>query len=255
MKKSDFLGWGLTVLLLGFWEVAVVSNWVESFLLPAPSQILAALLEQHRELLYAMLSTGSNAAVGLLLSAVLALCVVAALDRIPLLQSWILSVAIFFQTVPIVAIAPLLVIWLGFGAPTVQASSAIVAFFPLLASGLAGMSQTPRGLSEVFQMYRATAWQSLTQLRLPAAIPFLWVGLRTASGLAVIGALVGEFVAGGGLGGWIDSARTQQRVDLVFGSVLLSTLLGWFFLKVTQWGENQWNRHQHFTPTNSNSLR
>jgi len=134
--------------------------------------------------------------------------------------------ALFFQTVPVVAVAPLLVIWFGFGRPTVVASSAIVAFFPVLAGGLAGLRSAEPSLMDLFRLYGASRGRVLVGLRIPSAVPQYLTGLRIAAGLAIVGALVGEFVGGGGLGSVVDVAKTQQRVDKVFGAVLLATLLG-----------------------------
>jgi NitT/TauT family transport system permease protein len=134
--------------------------------------------------------------------------------------------AIFFQTVPVIAIAPLLVIWFGFGQPTVIASAFIVSIFPVIASTLLGLQSTEPALSDLFRLYSASRVDHLLKLRMPFALPHVFSGLRIASGLAVIGAIVGEFIGGGGLGSVVDAARTQQRIDKVFAAVLISSLLG-----------------------------
>jgi NitT/TauT family transport system permease protein len=117
------------------------------------------------------------------------------------------------------------VIWFGFGQPTVKASAFIVSLFPILANTLTGLQQTDPQLKELFQLYRPSPLQMILKLQIPSAIPYILTGLRIAVGLSVIGAIVGEFIAGGGLGSLIDSARTQQRVDLVFSGVLMSSAL------------------------------
>jgi NitT/TauT family transport system permease protein len=89
-----------------------------------------------------------------------------------------------------------------------------------------GLESTDRALIELFQLYSGTRFQILARLRLPFALPEIFSGLRIASGLAVIGAIVGEFIAGGGIGEIVDAARTQQRIDKVFAAVLISSLLG-----------------------------
>jgi len=128
--------------------------------------------------------------------------------------------------VPIISIAPLLVIWFGFGQPTVIASAAIVSVFPIIASTLLGLKSTEPALIDLFTLYSASARQMLLMLKIPFALPQIFSGLRIASGLAVVGAIVGEFIGGGGLGSVVDSARTQQRIDRVFAAVLISALLG-----------------------------
>ena len=134
--------------------------------------------------------------------------------------------AVFFQTVPIISIAPLLVIWFGFGQPTVIASAAIVSVFPIIASTLLGLKSTEPSLLDLFKLYTASNRQTLWMLKIPFALPQIFSGLRIASGLAVVGAIVGEFIGGGGLGSVVDAARTQQKIDRVFAAVLISSLLG-----------------------------
>src|SRR5262249_40925223 len=137
--------------------------------------------------------------------------------------------AVFFQTVPVIAIAPLLVIWFGYGLPTVVASSFICGIFPVIASTLVGLQSTDPALLDLFRLYRATRTEALRKLKLPFALPAILTGARISAGLSVIGAIVGEFIGGGGLGGIVDEARTQQRVDRVFAAVLLASLLGLVF--------------------------
>src|SRR5213075_2138516 len=102
--------------------------------------------------------------------------------------------AVFFQTVPIVAIAPLLVIWFGYGMRTVIASAFIVSIFPVIANTLTGLLSTDPALRDLFRLYGASPSATLWKLRLPAALPQILTGLRIAGGLAVIGAIVGEFI-------------------------------------------------------------
>jgi NitT/TauT family transport system permease protein len=134
--------------------------------------------------------------------------------------------AIFFQTVPLIAVAPLLVIWFGFGLETVIASAFVASVFPVIANTLSGILSTDPPLRDLFKLYGASPLVTLFKLRLPAALPQVFTGLRVSAGLAVVGAIVGEFIAGGGLGSVVDVARTQQRIDKVFAAVLLASLLG-----------------------------
>ncbi|NDG83786.1 MAG: ABC transporter permease subunit, partial [Proteobacteria bacterium] len=140
--------------------------------------------------------------------------------------------AIFFQTVPIIAIAPVLVIWLGYGMPTVVASAFIVSVFPVIANSVTGLLSTEPALLDFFRLIGASPSQTLLRLRFPAALPQIFAGFEIASGLAVIGSIVGEFISGSGLGGLVDVARNQQRVDRVFAAVLLASVLGVLFYAV-----------------------
>jgi NitT/TauT family transport system permease protein len=144
----------------------------------------------------------------------------------PFLRKAVLPFAIFFQTVPIIAIAPLLVIYFGFGAPTVIAASFIVSIFPIIANTLLGLESVEKSKLELFKLYSSSRWQTLWKLQFPSAYTSIYAGLKVSIGLAIIGAIAGEFVAGGGLGAMIDSARTQQRIDIVFGALLLLSFMG-----------------------------
>ena len=133
--------------------------------------------------------------------------------------------------VPLVAIAPLLVIWLGNGANAVIASSVVVSIFPVIANTVGGLRSTNPLLAELFAISGATRWQRWTRLGLPSAVPSIVTGLRIAAGLATIGAIVGEFVAGFGgdvapLGIVIMTSMREFRTEKVFAAVALASLVG-----------------------------
>ena len=139
--------------------------------------------------------------------------------------------ALFLQTVPIVAVAPLLVLWFGPGLRAVSVSAFIVSVFPVIANTLAGLRGVDTRLTDLFRLYGASTADTLVKLGLPSAVPSMATGWRVASGLAVIGALVGEFVAGfsegsAGLGITVLAAYRQLRTDLLFATVILASLLG-----------------------------
>lgn len=217
----------VTILLLISAELLITALNIPNYLLPRPSQVLLEFWNSKGELLSALSETASHTLLALVVSFFTGTLLALLISLSAWLRAGILPLALFFQTVPIIAIAPMLVIWFGFGAPTVIASATIVSFFPILASTLQGLESTPRSSIELFKLYKANLIQIYLKLKLPLAIPWIYNGLRIAMGLAVIGALVGEFIGGGGLGSLIDSARTQQRTELVFAAVLGSSALGW----------------------------
>jgi NitT/TauT family transport system permease protein len=214
------------IVSIGVVEVAVRFHWVHSYLIPAPSEVFHSLIEDRVELALAAGTTLSSALIGLVLSFTTGTLFAVTLSSSELARRAFYPYAVFFQTVPIISIAPLLVIWFGFGQPTVIASAAIVSVFPIIASTLLGMKSTDPALVDLFNLYSANGRQTLFMLKIPFALPQIFSGLRIASGLAVVGAIVGEFIGGGGLGSVVDSARTQQRIDRVFAAVLISSLLG-----------------------------
>jgi NitT/TauT family transport system permease protein len=222
---DKYPAWIFLALLLSVWEWVVAQQWVASYLLPSPTQIFHTTVDLWPEIQAATLSTAHSIAWGLGLSIVSGVALALLFFAIPLARRAILPFCIFFQTVPIISIAPLLVIWFGFGQPTVQASAFIVSLFPILANTLTGLQETDPHLKELFRLYRPSPWQLIFKLQIPSAIPYILTGIKISAGLAVIGAIVGEFIAGGGLGSLIDAARTQQRVDLVFSGVVMSSVL------------------------------
>ena len=195
------------------------------------------MIDSPAELFGALLTTSVSALVGFLLSTVAGIAIAVFLSSSRAIQRAFYPYAVFFQTVPIIAIAPLLVIWFGYGTRTVIASAFVVSIFPVIANTLSGILSTEPALRDLFRLYGASTLVTLFKLRFPAALPQILTGLRVASGLAVIGAIVGEFIGGQGLGSVVDVARTQQRVDKVFAAVLLASVLGLALFGLDQSGE------------------
>jgi NitT/TauT family transport system permease protein len=163
------------------------------------------------------------------------------LAAVPFLMRGLYPIATLLQMVPLVAIAPLLVIWCGYGPRTAVASAAIVSVFPVLAATLDGMRGTDRGLVELFGTLRAGRLQRWWKLELPWAIPSIVTGLRVAAGLSVIGAIVGEFVGAfagdeSPVGILILSAMRENRTDLVFAAVAVAAIVGFVLFGLVSLG-------------------
>ncbi len=240
----------LIVLIAGA-EIAVRSGMVPLYLVPPPSKVLATLFSQRDggDLLDAASATAKAALAGFALSAVIGIAIAITLASARWVQRAFYPYAIFFQTVPIIAIAPLLVIWIGFDIRTVIASAFIVSVFPVIANTLTGLLSTDPALRDLFRLYGASHTASLFKLRLPFALPNIMTGLRIAGGLAVIGAIVGEFITGSGLGGMIDIARTQQRIDKIFAGLILAALLGIALFGLVNLTSRLALRHWHASET------
>jgi len=208
-------------------ELLTRTRVMNPFLIPPPTEVAMALIEQRSALIHATLNTVHGAVAGFAISAVVGIGLAVALSSSRWIQAAFYPYAVFFQTVPIVAIAPLLVIWFGNDIDAVIASACIVSVFPIIANTLSGLLSTDQALKELFILYRASKWATLFKLRLPFALPAILVGLRVGAGLAVIGAIVGEFVStGSGLGGLITVARQRQQVEIVFAALILSACVG-----------------------------
>jgi NitT/TauT family transport system permease protein len=206
-------------------EIAVRQQWVRAFLVPAPSTVARTLWNEAPQFRALALETTGASLAGFALSIAAGVTIAVLLSSAAWIQRAFYPYAVFFQTVPIIAIAPLLVIWLDFER-TVFASAFIVSVFPVIANTLSGLLSTDPALRDLFKLYGAGRMATLWKLRLPYALPSILTGLRVAAGLAVVGAIVGEFITGAGIGGDIIVARQQQRVDRVFADLLLSALLG-----------------------------
>lgn len=226
MKRLNWPALLSFVVLIVIFEVCVRLGWIPAFLFPAPSTVLNTLMESKNEFATAFLETLRGSLTGLLLSIVIGTGLAVLFSLSSFLRKSILPFAVFFQTVPIIAIAPLLVIYFGFGMPTVIAAAFIVSIFPIIANTLLGLESVSQGELELFKLYGATPIQTLCKLKLPSAYSAMYAGLKVSIGLAIIGAIAGEFVAGGGLGAMIDSARTQQRIDIVFAALGLLSVMG-----------------------------
>jgi NitT/TauT family transport system permease protein len=210
----------------------VVDYWqVKDYLLPPPQSVARELWESRDELAKAWWLTGKVAVAGLVISLGVGTLTGIAFAQSSLLRCAFYPYAIFLQTVPIVAIAPLLVMWFGFGSQGVVAVACVLSLFPIVANVTAGMISVPTSLHELFTLYQATRWQRLFKLQLPHAVPHLMTGLKTSGGLSVIGAIVGEFFVGYGdqgfgLGYLIRTAAESYQTASLFAAVVLSTLLG-----------------------------
>jgi NitT/TauT family transport system permease protein len=237
--------------LFGFvvlFEFLVRSGIIPSYIVPAPSEVFAAMMEIKSELFSAALGTMTAAVVGLVLSFLIGSAFAICLSLSEFARRAFYPYAVFFQTVPIIAVAPILVIWFGFGQPTVIASAFIVSIFPVIASTLLGLRSTDPALIDLFKLYSASPFKMMWRLRLPYALPEIFSGLRIAAGLSVIGAIVGEFIGGGGLGSVVDTARTMQRIDQVFAAVLVSSVIGLVMIAlinyVSWWTLKNWHNSE-----------
>jgi NitT/TauT family transport system permease protein len=242
------------VLIAGGLELAVYLGWIRAFILPPPSKVLAALFDSRAGLWPALWVTARSALEGFAMAVAMGVFIAIVLSSSKWLRAALLPYTIFFQTVPIIAIAPMLVIWLGIGPPTVRAAACIASIFPVIANTYAGLASVDPALRDLFKLYNAGWFSTLFRLRLPFALPQMMTGLKVSAGLAVIGAMVGELVgAAGGLGSVIEISRTLQRNDRVFAAVLLSSVLGLVLFLAVSLLSTFMLRHWHASETVSDS--
>lgn len=219
------------LLALAAWESAVRIAHVPVYLVPGPIAIIGAFFADPVGLLTALLSTLTVTFAALVVAASLGVVMAVAMALSRLAQAAIQPWAVVLQVTPIVAIAPLIIIWVGNPFASLVVCATIVAFFPVFANTAAGLSSAAAELSDLFRLYGASRWQSLWLLRLPAALPHFLTGLRISGGLALVGAVVAEFVAGSGgfasgLAYRILEAGYRLEIARMFAALVLLSLAG-----------------------------
>lgn len=216
-------------LLLAAWQGAVWWWRISPVLLPGPGAVLTAGWKIRVSLLEAAWRTALAALTGLSLSIVLGTLTAFAFSQSAVVRRAFYPYAVLLQTVPIIAIAPIVIVSLGRGFSSVAVVSAILGLFPIITSTTTGLLQVDGMLLDLFRLYRASRWQTLLKLRVPAALPYLISGIRIASGSSIVGAIVGEFFVGDGtpgLGSMIQRKSASLVLSELYATVGVATLLG-----------------------------
>lgn len=221
----------LLALLVAAWEIACRATQIPAYFLPPPSAVAVALAENLPTLVAASWQTLSTALIALVLASLIAqaLAILTALS--PLADRAIRPLASVVQVTPVVAIAPLVLIWAGIDHPerALVTLAVLVAFFPIFSGAAAGLRSADPDLERLFALYGAGRWQRVARLRLPSAVPFLLEGHKVGAGLALIGAVVAEFGAGsGGVRGlaWqiLDAGNKLQTARMIAALVVLGAM-------------------------------
>jgi NitT/TauT family transport system permease protein len=230
VKSTRLWSWLLAGVLLLLWEtMAVVQGW-SLLVLPPPTRIAQSLwqglvsgfLWPHVGVtVFEMLA-------GLVLGCVLGLVGGIALGELPRWRAVLMPYVVVSQVVPKLALVPLLIMWLGFGWWPTVVVTALICFFPLLENTVTALQQVDAHQLDLFRLLRASRWQTLWRLKLPAGLPTILAGFRVAVVLSLVGAVVGEFMgASKGLGALIIAAQGSMDTPLMFAVLVLITLLGW----------------------------
>jgi NitT/TauT family transport system permease protein len=224
--------WALIALLLAGWEIACRALAVPPYLLPPPSRVGQALVANLPVLLAAAWRTLAVAILALVIASLIAQALAVLVALSPILDRAIRPLASVIQVTPVVAIAPLFLIWAGIDHPerALVALAVVVAFFPIFSGAVAGLRSADPDLERLFDLYGATRWQKVLRLRLPSAVPFLLEGHKVGAGLAIIGAVVAEFGAGsGGVRGlaWqILDAGNKLETDRMIAALAALGIMG-----------------------------
>ncbi|WP_370737927.1 ABC transporter permease [Roseovarius litorisediminis] len=221
------LFFGLTVLLL--WEITVRVFGISKVLLPAPSAIASTFAASTDILWVDFVQTVLKGALsGYVLGCGSAFLIAVIIDRFPFLQRGLLPVGNFVAALPIIGMAPILVMWFGFDWQSKAAVVVVMVFFPMLVNTVQGLQDTDAMQRDLMRTYAAGYWKTLLKLRLPAAMPFIFNGLKIATTLALIGAIVAEFFGSPirGMGFRISTSVGQLAMDLVWAEIVVAAIVG-----------------------------
>lgn len=221
----------VAVVVLIVWELLVWVYGLPKALLPTPRQCLSTAIENRQALIGGVFATGVAAAAGLASAIAIGSMIAIGFSQSRKLRMAFFPYVVLLQTVPIVAIAPLLIIWSGYTFRTVVMATVIVCLFPIINSVTAGLMSADREMSDLFRLYGASRLKRLLRLQIPSAVGHLVLGAKTSSGLAVVGAIVAEFFVGNGtdydgLGTLMTKWQGLSKTDAIIGAIFSSTVLG-----------------------------
>lgn len=215
--------------ILATWQFCVWATGLTAVILPSPIQVFQALVSDASILAESCLRTAAAAVLALIGSTIVGVVTAFVFSQSALIRRALYPYAILLQTVPIIAIAPIVIIVFRRGFHSVTLVALIISVFPIITNTTTGLLQVDRNLRDLFRLQKASWWQTFWKLRLPCALPYLISGIRIASGTAVVGALVGEFFVSSsepGLGCLIRRKSEVTTLSGLYAAVIVSTLLG-----------------------------
>jgi len=220
--------------LITSWQLLVTATQAPPYILPGPMPVAEALAEHWPVLLTHLWTTAFEIIAGLLIGTLLGTCCALTMIISPLLKRWMQPVLVISQAVPVFALAPILVLWFGYGMASKIAMAVLIIFFPVAASFYQGMRRTNPDLLELGRIMGASRLAVLRHIVIPSALPAFGAGLRVAAAVAPIGAVVGEWVgSSSGLGFYMLHANARMQVDLMFAALAmlsLTALVVYFFV-------------------------
>jgi NitT/TauT family transport system permease protein len=244
-NRSGLVALGIVLIFFLMWESGVRISGVPVYLLPAPSRVIETLRAYPGDYAQATWITMSEALIGLVLGLLAGGLIAALLTLRPGLEGGVMTLAILVKSTPMIAIAPLLTIWLGFGMLPKIIITALLTFFPVLINVLSGLQRPDPALLDLFRSWNASRWQVFLHLRLPSSLPYLFAALKIAAPLALIGAVVAEWTgASGGLGRMMWMAYSNLNLPFLFAAIFILAAAGMALYMLTAWAERKaifWN--------------
>jgi putative hydroxymethylpyrimidine transport system permease protein len=227
MRRSVFFSLIFVFIILAIWELACRRFNVPDFILPPPSRIIAVAIFQAPLILPHAVTTAMEILSGIVLSLMVAVPLSMIMFARPAVENAIAPFLVASQAVPVFAIAPLLVVWLGYGIASKVLMAAVIIFFPITVSLLEGFKSCDSEYRILFRLMGARFWKTMRLLYWPWALPHFFAGLKIGVSVATIGAVIGEWVgAQQGLGYLMIQANARLKVDLVFAAILWLSVMG-----------------------------
>jgi NitT/TauT family transport system permease protein len=233
MKKGSIYSWLLFILILFCWEM--LAKQMSELVLPAPTVVVTTLLEGLTSGYYTphILRTSLEIVIGLFIGSLLGIITGIWMGEVEFIRKLLFPYVIASQAVPKLALAPLFILWFGFGMTSKVVITALICFFPLMENTVTAIQYTDPKKLELFRVLGASRWQTLFKLKIPAGLPSIMAGFRVAVVLAVVGAVVGEFIGGSeGLGALIIASQGMMDTPLMFSVLILITILGTFLYQL-----------------------
>jgi putative hydroxymethylpyrimidine transport system permease protein len=227
MKRSGLIAMAAVLLILAAWELGCRASDVPDFILPTPFRILTVAIFQAPILLPHAGTTAMEVLAGITISLLIAVPLSIAMFAHPSVENAVAPFLVASQAVPVFAVAPLLVVWLGYGIASKVLMAAVIIFFPITVSLLEGYKSCDQEYRVLFRLMGTGFWQSMRLLYWPWALPHFFAGLKVGVSVATIGAVIGEWVgAQRGLGYLMIQANARLRVDMVFAAILWLSVMG-----------------------------
>jgi putative hydroxymethylpyrimidine transport system permease protein len=229
LKRSldSLLPLALLGLLAFFWQAAVWTFKVPPYLLPGPERIARVMVTKADLLLVHTGTTLAEILLGFGLAIVAGFALALCIHSSRWVKRAVLPLVIASQTIPVFAIAPLLILWFGYGMGSKVVMAAIIVFFPIVVNTVQGLAAADPDILSLFVILEASPWQVLVKVRIPQALPHVFAGLKIGAAVSVIGAVIGEWVGSSqGLGYLMMHANAQLQVDLVFAAIVWLSVIG-----------------------------
>jgi NitT/TauT family transport system permease protein len=243
MKNIQFYSFLLFIFLLFLWEI--IAGNMSELVLPAPSVIFHTLIDGLITGYFTahIIRTTLEIVLGLILGSLFGFIIGILMGESEFLRKLLSPYIIASQAVPKLALAPLFILWFGFDMTSKVIITALICFFPLLENTVSSIQYVDKQKLELFRMLKASRWQTLIHLKIPAGLPGILAGLRVAVVLAVVGAVVGEFIGGSeGLGALIIASQGMMDTPLMFASLILLTIIGMVLYQLVNIAEKRWSK-------------